>query len=248
MTAPIETAAAAPPRAALWEDFVDIFTSPSKVFERRRDGRFAIAMVVYVAAILVLFFALRSVMQPIIDAQMDLAIAKMRANPDVSAAQIEKMRGGMEKFASVGGYVGALIGTPIMLFLLGGVVWLISRLFDAYPTYSQAMVIAVYSQIPRIVGTMLGGLLGMFTDPSRLTGIHHLSIGPGHFVPPDASPIVGALAMRFDLFTIWATILIAIGVSVIARVSRGKGAGVAAGVWLVATAFGLLSALRQTMT
>ena len=39
----------APPKAAAWEDVLDIFYAPTEVFERRRDGKYLIAMLVLAA-------------------------------------------------------------------------------------------------------------------------------------------------------------------------------------------------------
>jgi hypothetical protein len=52
------------------------------------------------------------------------------------------------------------------------------------------------------------------------------------------------LALRVDLFTIWITVLLAIGLRVTGRVSGAQAAGVAALVWLVGALPGVLGALR----
>ena len=48
------------PKAGIWEDFVDIFVQPAQVFERRRDGKFGLALLALVVITGVLFFALRN--------------------------------------------------------------------------------------------------------------------------------------------------------------------------------------------
>ena len=55
--------------------------------------------------------------------------------------------------------------------------------------------------------------------------------------------LVGLLS-RFDLFTLWATVLVGIGVAVMARRERSKGFVVAGLLWAVATAWAVLSGLR----
>ena len=37
-----------PEKAGLWEDFVDIFYAPSSVFARRSDGKFGMALLLFV--------------------------------------------------------------------------------------------------------------------------------------------------------------------------------------------------------
>ncbi|MEO7217483.1 MAG: hypothetical protein ABI026_04765, partial [Gemmatimonadaceae bacterium] len=74
MTAPDDLGSStAPPvsvkPASLWEDFIDIFVSPSEVFERRRDSGFFVALLVFTALSLVIYLVGRSVLQPIFDAE-----------------------------------------------------------------------------------------------------------------------------------------------------------------------------------
>src|SRR5512141_2148401 len=93
----------APSKASLWEDFIDIFYQPSAVFDRRRDGKFGMALLVLVIACTVLYLALRNGLAPIQDAEFAKATAALSAkNPNLTADQISSMSGTMEKFAVVG--------------------------------------------------------------------------------------------------------------------------------------------------
>ena len=58
-------------------------------------------------------------------------------------------------------------------------------------------------------------------------------------------PYLVAILSRFDLFTIWSTVLVGIGVAVMARRSRGQGFTAAGLLWLVASLWTVLSAFRQ---
>ena len=82
------TAPAAPPpeRAALWEDFLEIFIKPADVFERRRASGFAIPLLVLTVLFAVLFFGLKGAFQPMMDAENARAIARVMAkNPQIKA-------------------------------------------------------------------------------------------------------------------------------------------------------------------
>ena len=93
------TASPTPSKAGIWEDFIDIFMQPSQVFERRRDGKFGLALLALVVLSGVLFFALRNGIAPIMDAEMAKAAAAMAAkNPNITADQIAAKKGMMEKF------------------------------------------------------------------------------------------------------------------------------------------------------
>jgi hypothetical protein len=59
-------------------------------------------------------------------------------------------------------------------------------------------------------------------------------LGPGRFLDPDtASPLLMALLMRVDVFYVWSTVLIAIGLQVIGKVPAAKAYLVAIAVWFV---------------
>jgi hypothetical protein len=65
------------------------------------------------------------------------------------------------------------------------------------------------------------------------------------FMDPDgASPALIALASRFDLFTIWVTVLLAIGLHVVGRIPKQQAAIVAAITWVVGALPAVLGALR----
>ena len=91
MTAP---AAPAPERAALWEDFLEIFIKPADVFERRKAAGFAVPLLILTVLFAVLWFGLKGAFQPLMDAENARAIAKVMAkNPQ----QLADYRGGKDK-------------------------------------------------------------------------------------------------------------------------------------------------------
>ena len=51
--------------------------------------------------------------------------------------------------------------------------------------------------------------------------------------PATANPLLYQLAGRFDLFTIWVTILLAVGVAVLGKVSKGRAAIFGVLIWFV---------------
>ena len=76
----------APEKAGLWEDFVDIFYTPSSVFARRSDGKFGMPLLFLVVVGTVLFFLTKNATQPIMDAEFARQSAKMlRQNPNMTS-------------------------------------------------------------------------------------------------------------------------------------------------------------------
>jgi hypothetical protein len=79
-------------------------------------------------------------------------------------------------------------------------------------------------------------------DPASLTGQMAISLSPARFFAPDQpSPIAYQLMGRLDLITIWVTVLLAVGLHVTGKVSKGRATIFGILMWLI----GALPALRQ---
>ena len=229
--------------ASRWEDFIDIFYAPSSVYERRRTSGFGIPMLVVTVLIGVIFIANSGVMQPIMDAEFTRgAAAAMRKNPQLTPEMMEKGRAMGETFAKI----GAFIFVPIAVFLTGLALWIVGKFFDAKQTLAAAIMVAAYAYVPRVLESILNGVQGLLMDPASLDGRYRLSLGAGRFLDPNtASPVLLALVGRIDVFTIWVTVLLAIGLAVTGRIPRSKAAIAAVIVWILGALPALLGAARQ---
>lgn len=242
-----DAGAATPPSgaapAAWWEDFVDIFYAPSSVFARRANSGFAIPMLVVTLLVGGIFLANSGVLQPVFDAEFARGMASAaRKNPNLTPQAMEKMRSLSLTFAKI----GAFVFMPVGIFLTGLVLWLVGKLFDARQTLGAAIMVASFAFVPRVVEAVVNGVQGLLMDPASLNGRYKLSLGIGRFFDPDtASPVLLALVGRLDLFTIWVTVLLAIGLAVTGKISRQKAAVAAALVWVIGALPLLLSALRS---
>ncbi len=236
------TAGASPSTPGLWEDFIDILHQPSSVFDRRRDGQFGLALVILIVMWAVLYFALQNGMGPIIDAEMSRQIATMaEKNPAMTGDQLSSAKSAMEKFA----LFGAIIFVPVGILLTGCLLWLAGKVVDAKVAFAAAMMIATYSQIPRIIELVINAVQGLFLPPEAITSRYSVTLGIGRFLDPDSNPVLLTVLGGIDLFTIWTLVLMAIGLAVVARVSIQKGAIAAGLVWLVTLLPALFGALSQ---
>jgi hypothetical protein len=233
------TDAAAPPTvpsAGIWEDFIDIFHQPSQVFDRRRHGQFGLALLFLVVMFAVLYIALNNGLAPITDAEVTKQAAAMaEKNPAMTAEQLSGARGAMEKFAMF----GAIIFIPVGVFLGAVLLWLVAKFVDAKIAFAAAMMVITYSQMPRLIELVLNALQGLFLDPASITSRYSVQIGPARFLGNDSNAVLQTVLGGLDLFTIWTCVLVAIGLSVVARVSIQKGAIASVIIWIV----GLLPAL-----
>ena len=230
------------PRAAIWEDFVDIFYAPSAVFRRREQGNFFIPLVVITVFCGVLFYLNSGALQPMFDAEFDRQMAvAMRQNPNIPPEAMERMRG----FAAIMQQVAMFIFIPIAIFGVGVATWAAGKMVDAKQTFRAALVVGAYAYSPRILDGVLHGLQGLFLDPAQLDGRFRLSFGIGRFLDPDTvSPLLLAIVGRIDLITIWITVLVAIGLCVTGRIPMRKAAIAATIVWAVGGLLPIFGALQ----
>jgi len=245
MTAPTAATTAPTPaeRTPFWEDFVDILFSPASVFQRReRDSWFKPLLVVSIALI-VITFASKGVLQPMYDVEMDKQMETLRKNPQVTEDMIEKAR----SIGAVTTSIAIVVGPPVLIIVVGLMTWLVGKLVDSRQELHAALVVASYAMVPRVIQAVLNAVQGLLLKPDQLS-ITKLSFSPARFVDPDTtSPVLVQLLNRFDLFTIWVTVLLAIGLYITGRVPKSK--AVIGGIlfWLVGAIPALFGAWRQSL-
>jgi hypothetical protein len=232
-----------PPAPSVWEDLLEIFYAPAQVFARRQEEGFFLALIVFGTLITAIYFATRGVMQPIFDAEFHRGIAAaMKRDPRITPENAEQFRGTAAVF---GGLIVIAYGFLGPLFT-GLVLWLAGKLVEAKEEAGTAIMVAVYSLYPRVLEAVINTLQVLVLPEDRLKGINSIKLGVSRFLDPDAtSPVILALLSRVDLFTLWVTALLAIGLSVTGRVSRAQAAVAAAAVWVVGALPTVLGALRQ---
>ena len=230
-------------QAAVWEDFVDIFYAPSHVFARRQNGNVWIPLLVVTILVGTMYFLTSGAMQPIFDAEFNRqAAAAMRKNPQLNPEAMERFR----HIAGRVGQVATFVTMPIIITMIGTTLWLVGKLFDARQTFKTALIVAAYSCVPKVIEAVVNGAQALMLDPSQLNGPFRVSLGVGRFIDPDtASPLLLALVGRMNLFTIWVTILLAIGLSVTGKIPRQRAAIAAAIVWILGALPMIFQALRS---
>ena len=229
-------------KAAVWEDFLDIFYAPSAVFARRENGSFFIPMLVVAVLLGVMFLANSRVIDPIMAAESQRAMAKaMAANPKITPEMVAQMSSVTRTITKI----ATFIGVPVIIFCIGVTLWLVGKMFGATQTFRAALVVAAYAYVPKILEAVLAGVQGFFVDPAQLDGQYRLTLGVGRFLDPDTTNagLIGLLG-RVDLFTIWVTVLLAIGLAGTGRIPRGKAAMAAVVVWIIGALPGVSRAFQ----
>jgi Yip1-like protein len=232
----------APAKSSLFEDIIDVFFNPSAVFRRRADKSPWPAIITCAVLSAVIAIATYNALAPVFDAEFARSSAKaIKANPQVTQEMMDKTRG----FATTTAKYGSIIIVPIVIFVLGVVAWLVSKLVGAKETFNAAVVVVAYAFFVRILGNILMGVQGLLMDPSKITGLGSVSLSPARFMNPDtASAMSLAMAGRLDLFILWSTVLIAIGIYATGKVSKGKAVVFGVLLWFVGSIPALIGGLR----
>lgn len=102
-----------------------------------------------------------------------------------------------------------------------------------------------FAYFPKVLAQLAAGVIGFVRDPPTLTGLANMTAGPAMFLNADhASPILLAFATQLDLFTLWVTALLGIGLHVTGKVPKAQAYAAAAVVWIIGALPGLFGALR----
>jgi hypothetical protein len=228
---------------SVWEDLLEIFYAPTEVFERRRDTpAFGLALTIFVVLIVALSFAFRGLMEPIFDAEFQRGMTQaMKQNPNLTPEMVERGREMAKKFVVVG--VG-LYGLAVPI-LLGIILWFVGKLLDSKAEVGQTVMVATYAMFPRILETITNAVQLLVLPEEGLRSRFSLSIGIGRFLDPDSTnSLVLAVLGRVDLFTLWTTALLGIGLAVMGRMPKERAFAGAALVWAIGALPGLWSAVR----
>ena len=230
---------AAEPSASRWEDFIDIFYAPSQVFARRATSGFFLPMLVVTLLAGGLYLLNSAVWSPVMDAELTRSLA--RQPQQLTPEQMQRVRGVTETMTKV----GAFIFMPVGIFLTGVMLWICGKFVEAKQTLGQAVMVASFAFLPRVVEGLVVSVQGLLLDPSRFDGRWRISLGVGRFLDPDTtSPALLSLLGRLDVFTIWVTVLLAIGLAVTGKIPRSRAAIAAAIVWVLGAVPLLLQAGR----
>ena len=229
--------------ASVMDDIIEIFYAPSRVFARRRDNpkfwaAFFILSILFAIGMWVMMRNYADVLDAQIRRQLDAQMAK---NPQMTAEMAEKGRHMGQIIAPISGILGGVIATLI----LGVGVWLVGKLFDSKADIRHGMMIATFASFPKVIDLILAAVQALAMGTAGVTNM--MAAGPSlaRFAPAGTSSTIIGLLSRFSIGTIWATILIAIGLHIAGRMTKGRAYGAAIVLWLIGTGIAVFSAMRQ---
>src|SRR5690606_32517016 len=153
---------------------------------------------------------------PVFDALWPQTLAQMQAkSPQLTPEQIE----GVRKLTPIYYSVSVIVITPISVLVVGLLLWIVGKLFDAEQRLGDATMVATFASSPRVMASVAAAILALLLDPSKITSQWSVTASLGHFVNGMQPPVLPAMLGRVDVFVIWTTVLLAIGLSVTGNLS-----------------------------
>lgn len=224
------SATGASKQASFWEDLIDIYFSPADVFRRQQNKSVWPPMLFVAISIGVIFYFTFNTMEPMFEGEFARQMARQSSSAQqATPEQLAAGRNAMLAFTKYG--LGAMM--LLTVFLLGVATWLLGKLVGSKQNFHAALVVAAWAYMPRVLGTVINGVQGLVMDPASLTSPLSMSLGPARFFDADATnPFLYQLLGRFDLITIWVTVLLGIGVYVTGKVSKNNAVAFAVMIWI----------------
>ena len=146
----------------------------------------------------------------------------------------EKQRTGMLYSFRYGSYAFPVL--ILIFYLIAAAVYLAVMNFGvgAHLRYKELLALMFYAGLPVLIGSIIA-IVGVWTfiDPQEFQMRTPIASNPATFLNATAHPFVYAFSANFDLFAVWSTILIGIGLAVLARKSLATGLAVSFGLLIL---------------
>lgn len=207
---------------------VGVFLAPARTFASiaRRPG-----FVVPLLIATVLSVIATAVLLPRMD--LESAIREQMAARDevVSEERIEKIVETQKRFSGLV-YVWGTLAPTVISLLLAGIFWLSFKAFGWDHTFKQSLGVTAHGYLPNCLAAILLIFFAMRLDKFNPADLGDLvRSNPAFLVDRRENPVLHSLLQSFDVFSIWSLVLLVIGYSIAAKVSRGKAASIVVSLW-----------------
>ena len=140
--------------------------------------------------------------------------------------------------APIFSYAASVLGRPVSYLIVGAILLGIVRgMMSAPVRFKQVFAVLCYSALPGIIQTALKAVVMFLKKPEEFNMINPLAFNPAAFMDyKTSSKFVYTVASSLDVFTIWAILLIAIGL----KAAGGKKLSFAGALTAVALPWAIL--------
>lgn len=212
---------------------IDTFTAPSKTFtDILRNSSFWGPLVIMI--LVSIFFSLGVQQKVGWQRAFENTMRQSQKNEDKLAQMPDATKATVAKFTAITSYcytVPVLIITAIISLLY----WVTVNFgFGGTAKYGQIFAASMYANLVMNIKYLLA-TIALFAGLAPDSFLQQNPVGTniGYYLPPDGPKALLALCTHIDIFEIWALILSVIGVSIVAKVSKGKAAAAVVGWWLI---------------
>ena len=140
------------------------------------------------------------------------------------------------KVANVFGYVGGVVGVPVILMVIGAVfMGIFNATSSAQLDLNTSMSVAAHAYMPFAIVAVLGLLIMCIKPPDAIDLQNLVASNPGALLSDSAPQWLKSLCSSLDVFTFWVLGLMAFGYSVVRpkKIKFGSALTWIAGIWLL---------------
>jgi hypothetical protein len=228
----------APSVSSVGRIFGAIF-NPKPTFEsiaQRPTWILPLILICIVSSVVIFIFSQRVGWRAFMERQDQTNSRVQKQMESMTPEQRDKMLETQTKYASIFGYVGAVLGTFIVAVIVAAILMAAFNLVSGGGIgFVTSLGIVAHSWVPGIIGGLLGILVLFLKDPSTVDIQHLVATNAGAFLSDDAPKWQESLLSSLDLFTFWSMILMGIGYSAAnsKKISFGKALGTIVVAWAI---------------
>jgi Yip1 domain len=159
---------------------------------------------------------------------------KQMASRHLTEAQIEQALPTMRRVGWIIGDVVAVAAPFVVTLLVALVLWGACQAFGWEVRFPQSLGVTAHAFFPATLASLalLAVLWNRDTiDPERVRDVLHTN--PGFLFDPGTDKVLHGLAASLDLFSLWAMVLLVLGLSFAAKASRARMAVLVGSLWLL---------------
>ena len=210
------------------EAFANLFRvifSPTAAFERIKEkpAWWVPAIVLILAAMLYAYISAPLATE---FAQQEM----MRQSSQMSPEQLEQAQQMLNSpIAKVITMVSTLIAAIVSILIQVGLLHLVSSMLGGSARFAVGLAAIAYANMPIVVQQLVFSINTVFSKTLVMPGFTAM-------LPRDqATSILGTFLGRIDIFAIWSFALVAVALSIVYKLSKGKAAAVVIGYWTAGT-------------
>jgi Yip1 domain len=200
-----------------------IFTSPIETFKRIRQNPKVLIPLIFVVIISTIASAIMV---------MSVDFVQLSESQGISAEEAKMVAG----IAKISGFIGGSVGVLFAILISSLIYLAIVKIAGKDARFKQLFSMTSYIAIVTSIGTLLNSIILYFVggnNPEQtFTSLNSL-VG--------AEGALGAFLSAFEVFNIWGTILTALGLQYVAKLSKGAS-------WAIAVILFIIGAILMTLT